>query len=281
MYEGADADEVGYETFVSMFFAPGDKDTDTLPAGGYRRVVDALAADIDVRCGVAVDEVEQDGDGVTVRTDAGAFTASHVIVTVPLGVLKAGTVGFDPVLPASHVAAIERMGFGAFEKVALAYDRPVWQTDGVPSHLIAIDGVVPEWPVILDMSTWYDEPVVVGRSARALAEMSEDEKVASLHEVIEVVGGPDTPVPRRHAVTSWTNDPFLRGCYTNVTPDSTPEQQAADAATLSGPHGRVLFAGEHTDGSGTSTVDSAWRTGLREAARLIGSPTIRLSLHPR
>jgi monoamine oxidase len=285
MYEGADAGDVGYDTFVSMFFAPGDKDTDTMPAGGYRRVVDALAAGLDIRCGVAVTSVEQDDDGVTLRTSAGSFTASHVIVTVPLGVLKAGTVSFDPALPAGHVEAVERMGCGTFEKVALAYDEPVWQADGRPTHLIAVDGVVPEWPVIVDLSTWYGEPVVVGlavgRSARALAQMSEDDKVESLHHVIEVVAGPGTPPPRRHAVTSWTNDPFLRGCYTNVTPASTPEQQVADAVALGTPHGRVLFAGEHTDGSGTSTVDSAWRTGLREAARLIRSGSLHLSLHPR
>jgi 3-(3-hydroxy-phenyl)propionate hydroxylase len=37
-------------------------------------------------------------------------------------------------------------------------------------------------------------------------------------------------------------------------------------------HGRVLFAGEHTCELGTSTVDSAWLSGLREASRLLGAP---------
>ena len=42
------------------------------------------------------------------------------------------------------------------------------------------------------------------------------------------------------------------------------------------PHGRVLFAGEHTDEAGTSTVDSAWRSGLREAARLLRTDRLNL-----
>ena len=152
MYDGADPHDVGFENFSSLFFAGGAKDTDVLPAGGYRGVVQALADGLDVRCSIVVERVEQDDDGVTVHTSAGPFTGSHVVVTVPLGVLKAGTVRFDPTLPAAHVAAVDRVGFGAFEKVALEYDRPVWQTDGTPTHLTVVDGVVPEWPVVLDMT---------------------------------------------------------------------------------------------------------------------------------
>ena len=87
---------------------------------------------------------------------------------------------------------------------------------------------------------------------------------------------PNTPAPTSHAVTSWTNDPFLLGCYTNIALTSTPEQQLADVATLARPHGRVLFAGEHTDEAGTSSVDSAWRSGLREAGRLLRRSTVAL-----
>src|SRR6185436_14489710 len=202
----------------------------------------ALADGLDVRCSIVVEGIEQGDNGVTVHTSAGPFTGSHVIVTVPLGVLKAGTVRFDPALPDPHLAAIDRVGFGAFEKVALEYDRPVWQTDGTPTHLTVVDGVLPEWPVVLDMSTWYGSPVVVGLavgdSARALAAMDEDAKVRSLHQVIEVIGGAGTPPPHHHAVTSWTNDPFLLGCYTNISPNSTIDEQAVDVGTLATPHGR-------------------------------------------
>jgi monoamine oxidase len=126
---------------------------------------------------------------------------------------------------------------------------------------------------VLDLSTWYDVPVVVGLAvgdhARALAAMTEDERVADLHGAIAPGDGPDIPSPITWATTSWTTDPFLLGCYTNITAASDPTQQAADVATLATPHGRILFAGEHTCTSGTSTVDAAWRTGLREAARLL------------
>jgi protoporphyrinogen oxidase len=62
-----------------------------VPAGGYRRLVDAMVSDVDVRLGRSVTEIEASRDGVRVRTaDGSAEEGSHVVVTVPLGVLKRG-----------------------------------------------------------------------------------------------------------------------------------------------------------------------------------------------
>jgi monoamine oxidase len=47
------------------------------------------------------------------------FHADGVIVTVPLGVLKAGAIAFDPELPPWKGDAINRMGFGNLNKVIL------------------------------------------------------------------------------------------------------------------------------------------------------------------
>jgi len=273
MNEGKDADEVDFTTFASRFFAPGGEHEDVMPRGGYRGIVDHLAAGLDVRLGEAVCRIAQTSDGVTVETSAGTVSGTHAIVTVPLGVLKAGGIELDPPLPSEKLEAIERMGFGVLEKVALAYERPVWRVDGAPSHVTIVDSPRPDWPVILDLSTWYDAAVVVGMATgdhgRKLAAMSEDERVATLHATICEIGGPGTPEPIAAATTSWATDPFVRGCYANIAPSTDLERHAADLSALAEPHGRVLFAGEHTCERGTSTVDSAWITGVREASRLL------------
>jgi len=273
MNEGKDASDVDFSAFASAFFAGGADHEDVMPRGGYRPVVEHLAGGLEIRTGEAVRQIVGGPDGVTVRTETGAFTGTHAIVTVPLGVLKAGAIEFDPKLPAAHTEAIDRVGFGALEKVVLAYERAVWQVDGRPGHLTILDSPRPEWPVILDLSTWYGVPVVVGMATgdfgRALASMPEADRVAALHETIRAIGGPDTPEPIAFATTNWATDPFLLGCYANIAPTTTVAQHAADVATLALPHGRVLFAGEHTCEHGTSTVDSAWLTGIREASRLL------------
>jgi len=273
MNEGKDADEIDFATFASAFFGGGADHEDVMPRGGYRRVVDHVADGLDIRVAQPVHRVEQGASGVTVHTSSDRFTGTHAIVTVPLGVLKTGAPEFIPSLSAAHVEAIGRVGFGALEKVVLAYDRAVWQVDGQPGHVTIVDSPRPEWPVILDLSTWYGTPVVVGMATgdfgRALASMPEAERVAALHDTIRAIGGPDTPEPIACATTNWATDPFLLGCYANIAPTTTLADHAADLRTLASPHGRVLFAGEHTCERGTSTVDSAWFSGLREAARLL------------
>jgi monoamine oxidase len=273
MNEGKDADEVDFATFASFFFAPGVEHEDVMPRGGYRGVVEHLAAGLDIRIAQPVQRIVQGPDGVTVQTATDRFTGSHAIVTAPLGVLKAGTIDFEPPLPPAHAAAIERVGFGVLEKVVLAYERAVWQVDGEPSHITIVDSPRPEWPVILDLSTWYGVPVVVGMATgdfgRSLTAMSEQQRVAALHRTICELGGPDTPDPIAFATTSWATDPFLLGCYANIGPGTDPAQHMADLTALATPYGRVLFAGEHTCQLGTSTVDSAWITGVRESTRLL------------
>ena len=275
MYEGADADELKFDNFAAFFFSGEAKDSDVFPEGGYRRVTSALGEGLDIRLATAVDRIAHGPDGVVVHAGGEAIEAASVIVTVPLGVLKAGSIVFDPPLPAAHQTAIDRVGFGVFEKVALAYPEAVWQVDGAPTHITAIDGQSVEWPVILDMSTWYGVPVVVGLavgdSARALAEMSDDEKVAALHDAVAAIGGADTPQPTASAVTAWTDDPFLLGCYTKMDAASDPATQAADVSILATPIGHVVLAGEHTNVTGTSTVDSAWLSGLRAAGQILGA----------
>src|SRR6202012_2493508 len=61
-----------------------------------------------------------------------AEEVSPPLVAVPLGVLKRGARRFPPPLPADHRAAIGRLGFGRFEKVALRFSEPFWRGGGFP-----------------------------------------------------------------------------------------------------------------------------------------------------
>jgi monoamine oxidase len=59
---------------------------------------------------VVVKSVNQSPLGVTLTTAKGArIAADYVIVTVPLGVLKAGSISFSPPLPTAKRTAINTM----------------------------------------------------------------------------------------------------------------------------------------------------------------------------
>lgn len=64
--------------------------------GGYKQLVEHIAAPLDIRLNQVVDQISYSADGVTVYAGSEQYTGSHVITTVPLGVLKAGSINFTP-----------------------------------------------------------------------------------------------------------------------------------------------------------------------------------------
>jgi monoamine oxidase len=57
------------------------------------------------------------------ETPRGTIRARRAVVTVPVGVLKAGSVRFAPELPDETREALEGLRMGALTKMALAVDR--------------------------------------------------------------------------------------------------------------------------------------------------------------
>lgn len=69
-------------------------------------------------CALQVTEVEYTDTNVIVRTADGAvLRARRAVVTLPLGILKAGEVTFSPELPARKLAAIKHLEMGVLDKV--------------------------------------------------------------------------------------------------------------------------------------------------------------------
>ena len=248
------------------------------PVGGYRRLVEAMAAGLDLRLGVDVAEIACSASGVQVRSvDGASEDGSHVVVTVPLGVLKRGAPRFRPALPPDRLAAIERLGFGRYEKVALRFDEPFWRTAGLPHAMIfPRDSRAPAvWAIGLD--AFGAGPVLVyqifhSAAGHVLGAASDDAAQWVLDLLAEAIGR-SCPAPTAVAVTSWANDRYSGGAYTHIPPGANP----ADADVLGEPiGGRLLFAGEHTQSTRLAYADGAMTSGIREAKRLLGQPSVRL-----
>jgi monoamine oxidase len=142
-------------------FEPGVGEGDRWIVGGYRLLVDHLAEGLDIRLRHPVTRILTDAGGVTLLGDAGSLRADAAIVTVPVGVLAAGAIKFDPPLPPSHRAALSRLGMGRVEKVILRFDSRFW-----PSHPAGYfrvhgprDTCVSEW---LDATPADGRPTLVG-----------------------------------------------------------------------------------------------------------------------
>ena len=253
-----------------------------VPVGGYQRLVEAMATGVDVRLGAAVAQVTWSAGGVRVRSNDGTTEdGSHVVVTVPLGVLKRDVLRFSPALPSDRLAAIERLGFGRYEKVALRFDEPFWRAAGLPHPMIFPRD--PEAAAVwaIGQDAFGAGPVLVfhvfhSATGHVLDVASGDATQWALDMLTEAIGNP-CPAPVAAAVTSWANDPYSNGAYTHIPPAANP----ADADLLGEPiAGRLLFAGEHTQSARLAYADGAMTSGIREAKRLLGRSSVHLGAIP-
>ena len=62
------------------------------PVAGFRSILAPLAADTTIRLGRPVQRIEQGSDGVTVTGEGWEESGTHVVITVPLGVLNSGAI---------------------------------------------------------------------------------------------------------------------------------------------------------------------------------------------
>jgi monoamine oxidase len=246
---------------------------DSLFLDSFASLTEALARDLSIEQDCEVTAIRHSGDGVEVETGKGHFRADKVIVTVPLGVLKAGSIAFEPTLPPDKQAAINRLGFGTLAKLGLRFDAPFWPEQGYcfglktgntggPTVMVSSYAITGKPDIIL----------LTGGSAGARLEaLSEAEMVSEAMGHLRAEFGDAIPEPVAVHRTGWSRDPFARGSYAHVAVGSRP----LDFAILGTPVGNTLFfAGEATNDSQWATAHGAYISGLREAARISGDPAI-------
>ncbi|WP_033439632.1 FAD-dependent oxidoreductase [Saccharothrix sp. NRRL B-16314] len=247
---------------------------DSILHQGYQSVVDALAEGLDVRLRHVVTRIDSGAVPVRVTTDQGLFEADKVLVTLPLGVLKADAVRFEPPLPEAKRSAIARLGFGTLNKIALHYDEPFWPTDQYVFGYLCRD--TDRYPtVVISMWKSHGKPVLVmllGASLGRGMETWSDEDVAGYATtVVKDMFGADSPEPEHVTRTAWSSDPFARGSYTCIGVDASSK----DIGTLAEPvDDRLFFAGEGTNPYHWGCVHSAYESGRREAARISGDSAV-------
>ncbi len=245
-----------------------------LPDGSYRGLVDALARSVDVQLDTIVSRIAYDADGVTVETSQGTERGSHVVVTVPLGVLKHGSIEFSPPLPEAKQSAIGRLDMAEAEKVVLTYDDAFWPDPGL-GNFAYLSETPGEFPFIVDYTAFAGgTPTLVGfylaGNDRSIANRSDDAIAGRLAEIAgEISGvnaGAGAPTPTDVHVTRWKSDPFAMGSYIYLPAGSS----AADIEALAAPvNDRLLFAGDSTSLEHNGYVHGAILTGIREAERLL------------
>ena len=156
----------------------GSQGEDLLVVGGYGSLADNLAKGLDIRMSTAVRDVSWNDNGVKlVLVDGAPLGCDRVIITVPLGVLAAGDMSFNPPLPKTHQTAIDTMGTGLLDKVWFVFPEQFWSNESLIWNRVDEPGTsFREW---YNLAPLTGKPVLLalhgGRTARAWAERSDEE----------------------------------------------------------------------------------------------------------
>ncbi len=261
----ADPEDLSLEWFDSAGEYPGG---DAVFPDGYAGIFRALRPPQRLLLGESVRRIEWAKHRVRVTTDRGEYEARALIVTLPLGVLKSGSVRFLPELPASKSHAIARLGVGTLNKVVMEFPAVFWPRD------TALFGRVSEgsgeWEEWVNLAPVNGRAALIGfhggRCAVRLETLSDRELVRSGMDALREMFGRRIPDPSKVHITRWASDPFALGSYSHFAPGSSPEDSVRLAAAVDQ---TLFFAGEACSSTHPATVHGAVDSGRRAAREMV------------
>nr|KAJ0192467.1 hypothetical protein LSAT_V11C800439470 [Lactuca sativa] len=94
--------------------------------GGNDLFIRALSENLPIFYNQTVEHIKYGSNGVSISANGQDYHADMVLCTVPLGVLKKKSIEFIPDLPERKKDAIDRLGFGLLNKVAIFFPYDFW-----------------------------------------------------------------------------------------------------------------------------------------------------------
>ena len=233
---------------------------------GYSQLIEALAQTQTIQYGQQATGIRVADSGVQVQTTDRTWSGDYVLITLPLGVLKSGTVQFEPALPAWKQQAIDQLDMGVLNKLGLRFAEPFW---GSQVYSINYLNEV-AWSDYLSMVPIKNEPTLLGfiggTMAREVETWNDRDTVAAALDVLRTIYGSTVPDPLDWRITRWGSDPWARGSYSFL-PVGVSGAAYDQLATPVGE--RMYWAGEATWQSQPSTVHGAYLSGQQAAQAIV------------
>ncbi|HEU4473165.1 MAG TPA: NAD(P)/FAD-dependent oxidoreductase [Flavisolibacter sp.] len=206
------------------------------------------------------------------------FTASRILITVPVGVLQTGALRFEPGIPEKMEAA-GRLGFGGVIKLLLSFDKPFWTDPQLAQGKNLSDmgflftkTAVPTWWTYYPKRSSLLTGWLGGPNAERLKDL-EDEALLSLAldslcGIFELKRRQLEQQLKAWHIANWINDPFTCGGYSYDVVDGTSMKQLIKTPEKD----TLFFAGEGLfEGPELGTVNAALVNGRDMARKLIAS----------
>jgi monoamine oxidase len=208
-----------------------------------------------------VEEVHHGPEEVVVsgQSSGRPFRVEAALAVVALPAPIASTLTFRPELPSHIRTALTVLPMGVASKLVAGTDGPP-----PPRALQNLD--VPFWCYAALGGDGRPREVLTSFAGSPQAQATLRTASGDPGEWLDRIGAmnPDLRFAGEPLMAAWAGDPFSRGSYSafdNVSTDREP--------VLAERVGRVAFAGEHTAGPWSGTMEGAVRSGERAAREIL------------
>jgi monoamine oxidase len=290
-FNAADINIIGVQALARQQRAEDKIETDRLfrVRGGYDALPKFLQAKIEHAGGtialnrhvqtvswqpgaVSISGVDDEGRSFGLR-------ARRAVITLPLGVLHAGTVKIVPE-PANILAHARRLAMGPVIRATLVFGERFWaQTRDLQelSFLFTQDDLPRTWWTAMPdaaptITAWVGGAKVAAIEKSIKADGSHDALLERCLGTLAKAFGLSSDYLQGLLVSwhthDWQADECAKGAYSYAPAGALDASQKMTEPV----QGTLYFAGEHTDTSGHwGTVHGALASGIRAAAQLLGS----------
>ncbi|KAH1226408.1 putative polyamine oxidase 4 [Glycine max] len=229
---------------------------------GYDPIIKVLAKDIDICLNQRVKMISSGYNKVMVTVEDGRnFVADAAIITVPIGILKANLIQFEPKLPDWKVSAISDLGVGNENKIALRFDKVFWP------NVELLGTVAPTsytCGYFLNLHKATGHPVLVymvaGRFAYDIEKLSDEAAANFVMQQLKKMF-PNSSKPVQYLVSRWGTDPNSLGCYSYDLVGKPLDVYDK----LRAPLGNLFFGGEAVSLDNQGSVHGAYSAGVMAA----------------
>jgi monoamine oxidase len=237
---------------------------------GYDTIVQHLALGLDIRLETIITAVNWHGDTIKVTALNGeTFEGERVIVALPAGVINAGSVKFDPPLPAAKVNAMLDLNMGPGLKIIYVFDEPILP-EGVGA-LYSKHNPPMWWSPTFGQENAQKFAITgfaTGNWARELFQFGNDAIIAKGLGTLREELNTNIPDPVHVHIQNWSDDPFAKGVYSVVSPGAINCRAIAAKPVEQ----KLFWAGEAVAPNAfAATVHGAYLSGERAAKEVLGS----------
>ena len=262
--------KLGYDKDVSKYLS--GQTVNAQESLKYRKKLSSV-----IHPSVEVNLIRYCTNGVELETTNGLYKARRVVCTIPLGVLRSGDVKFEPPLSENKQTAIERLGLGNVNKVALLFEEAFWPGN-VKGFGVAASSAQ-TYSYIVNKYAMCKVPMLevycAGAHAKNMEDTPDEDIVEDVIKVIQNMFATDSYDSNKihgslleYRISKWGKEKYTQGAYSY----SSTKTSVDDYFSFCYPEKDALFfAGEHTCRDFHGTVHGAYLSGARAARQVMSS----------